>query len=78
VLVPLRDEQIRDEVPAQHEKDIYPEKSARKHGQLFMKGDNGDNGERPDPIEARQPRCRRFDRRAVTGLFCHHCAVPPG
>jgi hypothetical protein len=49
VLVPLRDEQIRDEVPAQYEEDIYPEKSPRKHGQLLMKGDNGDNGERPTP-----------------------------
>ncbi len=53
VPVPLGGQQVGDQVSAEHEEDVDPEEPPGKCGQLLMKGNNGNNGQCAQPIQAR-------------------------
>ena len=51
----LGDQQIGDEVAAQHEKDVNPEETARRHAHPDVESDNGEHRKRPDAVETGNP-----------------------
>jgi hypothetical protein len=66
----LDEQQGRDQVAAEHEEDVDAEEAAGQLGGPFVEADDGKNGQRPDPVEARCTRARlrgfaRFHRLAV-------------
>ena len=77
VPVPVGDQQIGDQVPAEHEEDIDPEEPPGKCGQLLVKGNNRDNSQGAQPIQPRPPCRGLIGCRAFHGM-CRHCADPPG
>ena len=78
VPVPLGDQQIRDQVPAEHEKDVNAEEAPGKRRELLMKGDNGKHGQRAQPVQPRRPRGPRGRSRTFHWFIHHHSADTPG
>ena len=58
------DQQIGDQEPAEHEEDVDAEEAAGQPGSALMEADDGEDGQRPDPVEAGRtvPRLRGFAR----------------
>jgi hypothetical protein len=76
VPVPLGGQQVGDQVAAEHEEDVNPQESPGKSGQLLMKGNNRNNGQTAQSIQARPSESGLIGCRAFRGM-CRHCADPP-
>ena len=72
--VPPGHQQIGDQEPAEHEEDVDAEEPAGQPGSPFVEADHGEDGQRPDPVEAGRTIARsrgfaRFHRLAVRRPF---------
>ena len=60
------DQQIGDEIAAQHEKDVNPEETARRHAHPEVESDNDEHRKRPDAIETGNPAAHAQRGRGIT------------
>src|SRR6266542_4133069 len=70
----LGDQQIRDQVAAEREKDVNPEKAARRHSHPNVESDNGEHRKRPDAVETGNPTAHVLDR--AIGIDRDRCFLP--